>query len=64
MQNVQYKINSQRFYVAEDVAKIMGISKSKAYKIIRELNDELSKQGKIVIQGKVSRRYFDEKVYI
>lgn len=64
MQNVQYKINSQRFYVAEDVAKIMGISKSKAYKIIRELNDELSKQGKIVVSGKVSRRYFDEKVYI
>lgn len=64
MQNVQYTINAQRFYVAEDVAKIMGISKSKAYKIIRELNDELSKQGKIVVSGKVSRRYFDEKVYI
>lgn len=64
MQNVQYKITSERFYVAEDVANIMGISKSKAYKIIRELNDELAKQGKIVISGKVSRRYFDEKVYM
>lgn len=37
---------------------------SKAYKIIRELNEELEQRGYIVVPGKVSKRYFYEKVYI
>ncbi|MFL2134181.1 transcriptional regulator [Desemzia sp. FAM 24101] len=64
MENVQYKIATKRFYVADDVAGILGISKSKAYKVIKELNEELSNNGKIVIAGKISKRYFEEKVYM
>ncbi len=37
---------------------------SKAYKIIRELNEELEQRGYIVVPGKVSKRYFYGKVYI
>lgn len=37
---------------------------SKADKIIRELNEELEQRGYIVVSGKVSKRYFYEKVYI
>ena len=48
---------------AKDVSQIMGISVSTAYKVIRSLNDELSKNGYLVIAGKVSRRFFNEKCY-
>ena len=48
---------------ASDVADFMGISVPMAYKIIRRLNDELSAQGFITVAGKVSRCYFEQKVY-
>lgn len=53
-----------KFMTAEDVANTLSISKSMAYKIIQQLNGELNKQGKITIHGKISRRYFEEKVYM
>lgn len=53
-----------RFLKAEDVANILGISKTSSYRIIKQLNDELKSQGKIVISGKISTRYFYEKVAI
>lgn len=45
-----------------EVQVTLRISKSKAYQIIKQLNDELSKNGFITIQGKVSKRYFEERV--
>ena len=48
---------------AEDVSECMGISIPLAYKIIRRLNDELVAQGYIVVAGRVSRLYFEQKVY-
>jgi transposase len=57
------KIES-RFLNAEYVATILGVSVSSAYRIIRELNKELDNQGKITIAGKISKRYFEEKVYL
>ena len=48
---------------AEDVSEYMGISIPLAYKIIRRLNDELIAQGYIVVAGRVSRQYFEQKVY-
>ena len=51
------------FLNASDVASFMGISVPMAYKIIRRLNEELSAQGFITVAGKVSRCYFEQKVY-
>ena len=51
------------FLTAQDVADYMGIAIPTAYKIIRRLNRELAEQGYIVIAGKVSRKYFETKVY-
>lgn len=48
---------------AEDVAEYMDVSLPMAYKIIRRLNNELASQGYIVVAGRVSRRYFEQKVY-
>lgn len=47
--------NSNRMYLtAEEVAEILGVSKAYAYKVIRNLNDELEIKGYVVISGKVS----------
>lgn len=56
-------MEDKRFLNANDVASFMGISVPMAYKIIRRLNDELSAQGFITVAGKVSRCYFEQKVY-
>lgn len=53
-----------RFLNAKQVAEIMQTSQSSAYRIIKKLNEELENQGKIVMSGKISKRYFEEKVYI
>lgn len=56
-------MENKRFLNASDVANFMGISVPMAYKIIRRLNDELSAQGFITVAGKVSRCYFEQKIY-
>ena len=53
----------KRFLNASDVSEYMGIARPMAYKIIRKLNDELVSQGYIIVSGKISRKYFEQKVY-
>ena len=53
----------KRFLNVNDVSEYMDISVPMAYKIIRALNEELRAQGYITIAGKVSRAYFEKKVY-
>lgn len=52
-----------RFIGAQEAAEELGVSASYAYKIIRKLNDELKAKGYITISGKVSRQYFNERLY-
>lgn len=55
--------NDTLFIGASEVGKLLGVCRSKAYKIIQELNDELKTKGYIIIQGKTHRAYFLEKIY-
>ena len=54
----------RKFLTASDVAEILNVSRSTAYRIIRRLNDELNKAGKITVAGKVSAKYFYENTYL
>lgn len=54
---------SEKFIRAEEVAEIMEISVPYAYKIIKQLNEELDAKGYITITGRVNREYFNERVY-
>ena len=56
-------MSSERFVKAEELAYELGVSKPFAYKLIREMNEELQKQGFITISGRVSRQFFEEKFY-
>lgn len=49
------------FYFVEDVMQILGYSKSKSYKVIKSLNRELENQGKCTCDGRVIKRYFQER---
>lgn len=54
---------ANQFMRAEEVAKELGISKSFAYKLIRQLNQELREQGFLTISGRINRDYFLERLY-
>lgn len=46
-----------------DVVATLGASESVAYKIIRQLNEELKEAGYLTVRGRVSRAYFEKRVY-
>lgn len=56
--------SERKFLTATDVIEILNVSRSTAYRIIRRLNGELEKAGKITVAGKVSARYFYENTYL
>jgi len=55
---------SFNLYTAQDIADILGVSTSVAYKHIKQMNQELAAKGYITVAGKIPRRYFEERVYI
>jgi len=53
---------SQSFIRADYIAEELGVSMPYAYKIIRKLNAELKEMGYMTVAGRVSKKYFLEKV--
>ena len=54
--------NSTIFMRVDEVAAMLGVSESYAYKIMKQLNNELAEKGKIVVAGRVNRKYFYERL--
>ena len=53
----------QMFMRVDEVAEELGVSKPYAYRLIRDLNEELKKTGCITISGRIDRKFFYEKLY-
>lgn len=53
---------SKTFMRVDEVAEELEISKSYAYKIVQRLNAELEQKGIITISGRVSTKYFMERL--
>lgn len=51
------------FMRVDEVSESLEVSKPYAYKLIRQLNEELKKKGCITISGRIDRKYFYEKFY-
>ena len=51
------------FITVKEIGEVLGVSESKSYSIVRNLNKELSDRGYLVIPGRVSRKYFEERFY-
>ncbi len=49
------------YITARELSDMLGVSMGYAYKIIRNLNKELEKDGYIVIAGKVPKGYFEKR---
>ncbi len=55
---------NKKFLTAAEVAEILDVSVSTAYRIVKKMNDKLAAEGKIIVPGKIAARYFYEHVYI
>lgn len=55
--------NTTQFYNVDDVSRMLGISKSFSYRLIRQMSEKLKSEGYITISGKISKKYFDERIY-
>ncbi|MDO4562194.1 MAG: transcriptional regulator [Clostridia bacterium] len=53
----------KKFYVADDVADMLNVSKTTAYRIIHNLNYELKARGYITVAGRVPKTFFDRRFY-
>ena len=51
------------YFDAEDISELLGVSKSKAYRIIRTMNAELGEEGYLVLAGKIPKKFFAERYY-
>ncbi len=45
------------FYTAKEVQDMLGVSRGKAYQVVRELNMQLQEMGFIIVPGKIPRHY-------
>ena len=53
---------SNNFLRVDEVAEELDVSKSYAYKIVRQLNKELESKGIITVSGRVNKKYFMERL--
>lgn len=61
MEKAAVQAEPQKFMRVGEVAALLGVSTSRAYKIMRQLNKELEAKGKITTSGRVSRKYLLER---
>ena len=52
---------NEQFLTVSEVAQLLHISKSHAYKVVHRLNQELKEQGVLTIAGRISRSYLLER---
>lgn len=57
------KMEQKYMMDVNDVIKELGVSKSKAYQILRQLNQSLEAEGYQAIAGKIPRPYWETKFY-
>lgn len=58
-----YQMKSTMFVRAEEVAEDLEVSKPHAYKLIREMNEELKERGYMTVSGRISRQFYEERFY-
>lgn len=48
-------------YGAKEVEELLGVSRTRAYIIIKEINKEMKLKGFLTLNGKVNKKYLVEK---
>ncbi len=55
-------MENKTFMTVDEVAREMSVSKSYAYKVVKQLNQELKQLGYLTVAGRVNTNYFRKKV--
>ncbi len=55
-------MENKNFLTVDEVAKELCVSKSYAYKVVRELNAEMDKLGYRTVRGRVNTSFFQKKM--
>lgn len=56
-------LECKTFIPVREIKEMLCVSESKTYSIVRDLNKELEDKGYLIIPGRVSRKYFEERFY-
>lgn len=56
-------MQSTLYFTAKEVQEMLGVSRAKSYRILKELNAELEAKGYIVVSGKIPKKFLAEKYY-
>lgn len=54
---------SRQTYSAKELGEALGVSESKAYEYIRQMNAELTQKGFLTVRGKVPIAYANERFF-
>lgn len=54
---------ARQVYSASELGEVLGISRSKAYQLIKQMNEELQKQGYLIVRGKIPVAYVNERFF-
>lgn len=55
-------MEGKNFMTVEEVAQELNVSKSYAYKVVRELNAEMRELGYLTVSGRVNTNFFRKKL--
>ena len=53
----------KQFYTAQDLKDLLMVSESKAYGLIRQMNDELQDQGFLTVRGRIPVAYVEKRFF-
>lgn len=48
---------------AKELSSVLKVSESHAYKLIREMNEELKNDGYLIVRGKIPAAYVEQRFY-
>lgn len=54
---------AKQFYTAQDLSELLSVSESKAYGLLRTMNEELQQKGFLVVRGRVPVAYVQKRFF-
>jgi len=54
---------TRQVYSAKDLQDLLGVSESKAYAYIRQMNAELQEKGFLIVRGRVPAAYVEKRFF-
>lgn len=54
---------AKQIYDAKDLQELLGVSESRAYQYIRQMNAELQERGFLTVRGKIPAAYVKERFF-